>query len=68
MMQEKYIFLSSKKIAGGPDSVPRVAPPAKTDQSFTQTLEKSILWATLRAEYKEVREMGTLLIKSKSHS
>lgn len=34
MMQEKYIFLSSKKIAGGPDSVPRVAPPAKNRSEF----------------------------------
>lgn len=29
MMQGKYIFLSSKKIAGESDSVPHVAPPAK---------------------------------------
>lgn len=34
MMQEKYIFLSSKKIAGGPDSVPHVAPPAKNRSEF----------------------------------
>lgn len=29
MIQEKYIFISYKKIAGGPDSVFHVAPPAK---------------------------------------